>query len=561
MIQVEPAEVTVPAGGTADATITVTTTGDIADGLYSGALVATGGDVRVETAIGVDREVETFEVAIDALDEQGRPAPALLIIFAEGFPPFQIINGHTVLRLARGDYAIDASVFGNPGGFLAYPRLRVEGNMAITYDSRLARPIAVDLGDTTVATATTGWQYFDFARGHGTGTFTFGRSLPGAHLGPEAPPDELAGFAVTTQTNADPFGSPTLVYNLAHAERGHLPTGWRETVAPGQLATVDARHAGRDDAIYSKGSLPLYVDPEQGLIAVGFSVTSDYAGPFQRTERFFAPGFIWEDDLFDARLSPDQPFPTTVAVEFAFKDHGPGERATEQWNQATLGPAFAPVPAFDGTAFSVGSSASRSGDQLFILPSMIADNATPARNSDTLFDSQRVALFRNGTLVEERQFAGDPFDVPPGAATYRYEQDLARSADIFDLAPQVSAAWTFRSQHVGGDAPRSLPLLTMRFTPPVDQHNQTSARVIVLPIAFQRPPGAGTPLVVRASLEVSFDEGARWSRVPLAVIGDRAFAIVVHPSAATSVSLRGRATDLQGNRVEQTIVRAYGLAP
>jgi len=189
-----------------------------------------------------------------------------------------------------------------------------------------------------------------------------------------------------------------------------------------------------------------------------------------------------------------------------------------------------------------------------------------SRNHAEVFQSQGQWMLRdldsrNGTLVEERQFAGDPFDVPPGAATYRYEQDLARPADIFDLSPRVSAAWTFRSQHVGGDAPRSLPLLTMRFTPPVDQHNQTSARVIVLPIAFQRPPGAGTPLVVRASLEVSFDEGARWSRVPVAVIGDRAFAIVVHPSSATSVSLRSSATDLQGNRVEQTIVRAYGLAP
>jgi hypothetical protein len=35
----------------------------------------------------------------------------------------------------------------------------------------------------------------------------------------------------------------------------------------------------------------------------------------------------------------------------------------------------------------------------------------------------------------------------------------------------------------------------------------------------------------------------------------------VHPRGAHFVSLRGSARDAQGNRVEQTIIRAYGLAP
>lgn len=563
MIQVDPAEITVPAGGTGDATVTVTTSGALADGLYTGALVATAGDVRVETAIGVDREIETFEVAIDALDRQGAPAPALLFVFgAEGIPPFLFINGHTTLRLPRGRYSIDANVAGRAGGFLSYPRLQVEGNMAISYDSRLARPIDVDVGDPTVAIATTGFEYDDFAEFHGVGTFAFGFSLFGGHLGPDAAPDELIGFALATQTDTDVFGAPKLVYNLAHSERGHVPAGWRETVAPGQLATVDARHAGRADAIFDKGSLPTFTDPVHGLFGVGFGLLNSYSGPFERTERFFAPGFIWEDDLFEDRLLPEQPdFPTTVAVLFAFREHGAGEQITEQWNQATLGPAFASAVVFNGTGFALGSTASRTGDQLFILPSMVADNASPGHNSDTIFDTQRVALFRNGVLVDERQFAGDPFDVPPGVASYRYEQNLARSTDIFDLSPQITAAWTFRSEHVAGDAPRSLPLLAMRFTPPVDQNNRTSARVIVLPIAFQRPTGAGTPQVVRVTLDVSFDDGAQWSRVPTAVVSDRAIALVTHPAGATFVSLRGTAIDAQGNRVEETIVRAYGLAP
>jgi subtilisin family serine protease len=561
MIAVEPSQITVPAGGTADATVTVTTTGDLQDGVYSGALVATGGDVRVVTAIGVDREIEAFEVQIDALDEQGGPAPATLFVFgAEGIGPFVFINGRTTLRLPRGSYSIDANVNSFPGAFLSYPRLEIDGPQSITYDARLARPIAVDVGDPNVALVSTGWEYIDFERFHSVGSFQFGFARPGGHLGPDADPERFFGVAHASQTNDDVFGSPSLIYNLGRVERGHVPTGWSETVAPGQIATIEARHAGRDDAIYTKGSLPLVVDPAQGLVGVGLTLLPSYVGPFQRTERFYAPGFVWEDDFLDNRQSPEEPFPTAVAQLFSFHDPRPGTTVTAQWNQATSGPAFPSQPVFDGVGVSLGSTALRSGDQLFFLPSMVADTASPARNSNTIFDRQRVALFRDGALVDEREFPGDVFVVPPDPATYRYEQEIVRPADIFDLSPRVSAAWTFRSQHVPADVLRSLPLLTMRFAPPLDQHNRTSARVMVLPIAFERPPGAGTPLVLRASLEVSFDDGARWSSVPVVAVGDRAFAIVIHRANATAVSLRGSATDLAGNRVEQTILRAYGLA-
>jgi hypothetical protein len=49
--------------------------------------------------------------------------------------------------------------------------------------------------------------------------------------------------------------------------------------------------------------------------------------------------------------------------------------------------------------------------------------------------------------------------------------------------------------------------------------------------------------------------------VPIAVMADRAVAIVTHPATGKFVSLRGSATDVQGNRVDLTIAHAYGLAP
>lgn len=564
MIQIEPPEIIVPAGGTSDVTVTVSTGGDLVDGLYSGALVATGGDVRVETPIGVDREVESFDLGIDVLNEQGAPTSAIVFVFpARGISPIQFINGHISLHLARGRYALDATVLSFPGAFLAYPRFELDANATLTFDTRLARPIAVDIGDPTVGVTATGWEYIDFTSFRSSSSTAFGFSLPAAHLGPEAPPDELLGVALATFSNADVFGSPTLVYNLGHSERGHLPTGWSETVAPDQLATVTARHAGQDDALYNKGAIPVVDDPAQGPLFVGLTLLSGYSGPFERTDRYFAPGFIWDDDFLDNRTLPDQPFPVLVAEALALRGHPPGPQVTEQWNQATFGPAFPQVSQFVNGSFILGSTASRIGDALLVQPSMVADNGAPARDSVTAFDAQHISLFRDGELFEERDDgqSGGPFFVPPGAATYRYEQDLVRPASIFDFSQHITVAWTFRSVNVSETELLNLPLPTMRLSPPVDQHNLTSARIATVPIAFERPQGAATPRIASASFEVSFDDGASWRRVPLAVLPDRATAIVIHPAGAKFVSVRGSARDVLGNQIEQTIIRAYGLTP
>jgi hypothetical protein len=553
--------VTVPAGATSDATITVTTSGDLVDGLYSGALVATDGDIRIETPIGVDREVESFDLGKDVLDEHGQPSAAIVFISpANGIAPIQVVNQHASMRLARGQYALDATTVSFPGAFLVYPRFDLDAASTIVFDTRLARPIAVEFGDPSVTVSTTGWEYVDFAKLHSSSSSAFGFSLPGAQIGPDAPPDELFGAAVATFSNADIFGSPTLVYNLAHSERGHLPTGWAETLAPDQLATVTARHAGQDDAIYNRGAAPLVVDPVFGLVGVGLTLLNAYAGPFERTDRYFGSGFLWQDIFIDNRLQPGQPFASLVAEEVATRAHPPGSGVSEAWNQATFGPGFPESPAVVDGVLTPGSTAFRLGDFLFIEPSMTADSGAPARLAFTLFDSEHVALFRNGVLVEERPGqTGQGFAVPGEPATYRYEEEIVRPASLFELSPRISVAWTFRSQTASETVPLPLSLPSKRIAPPVDEHNLSSAKLATVPILFEHPAGAVAPRIVAATFEVSFDDGVNWRRVPLSVQPDRGTAIVQHAAGAKFVSVRASARDALGNQVEQTIIRAYGL--
>jgi hypothetical protein len=232
----------------------------------------------------------------------------------------------------------------------------------------------------------------------------------------------------------------------------------------------------------------------------------------------------------------------------------------ETWHQAPFGPAFAELEG--------NPSAKRVGDVLTVAPSMISDQGSPARLSNTLLNHDRSALFRNDVLVVEHVDFSESFfpslEVPPEPATYRFERSISRGEttrftgeQLFTLSPEVSAVWTFRSAHVDGTALLALP--TLRFTPALDDDNRTAARLFALPFKIERPAGAPTPAIADVHLEVSFDDGAHWIAAPVARSGDQAFAIILHPRDAKFVSLRGSASDVAGNRVEQTIIHAYGL--
>src|SRR6185503_2269785 len=125
---------------------------------------------------------------------------------------------------------------------------------------------------------------------------------------------------------------------------------------------------------------------------------------------------------------------------------------------------------------------------------------------------------------------------------------------LFELSPEVSAAWTFRAAHVDGVSLLALP--TLRFTPFLDEENRTGARSFILPFKVERPVGAPTPAIAEVHVEISFDDGARWTEVPVRRLGDQWMAFVEHPAQALFVSLRGSASDVAGNRVEQTIIHA-----
>ncbi len=63
--------------------------------------------------------------------------------------------------------------------------------------------------------------------------------------------------------------------------------------------------------------------------------------------------------------------------------------------------------------------------------------------------------------------------------------------------------------------------------------------------------------VTGLTVDVSYDDGATWAKAEVAGGGQNLRATVRHPGRAGHASLRAVAVDAAGNRVEQTIIRAY----
>jgi hypothetical protein len=212
-----------------------------------------------------------------------------------------------------------------------------------------------------------------------------------------------------------------------------------------------------------------------------------------------------------------------------------GERVTETW----YGPVVRPSAVLEST---------RDGDMLNLRIPEFVDSAghhgyAEGAGWDGIpADSTSARLFQDGRLVAEAPRAWGAFPVSPNPATYRLELSTARSNPEWLYGTRTETAWTFRSQRVEHAA---LPLMRVDYDIDTDLAGRADR---VTRLTFS-PSG---PATVRAWL--SYDDGRTWTEVRL----DRRHQATVRHQRGF-VSLRVSATDRNGNSVEQTVLRAYGV--
>ncbi|GAA1313294.1 S8 family serine peptidase [Saccharothrix xinjiangensis] len=557
MFTATPARITVPAGGEATATVTADTrVGDV-DGAFSGALVV--GPTR--TPLGVTREVESHDVSISHVDADGNPAAdhttALMGLDNDVITGPHDPDGTVTARLPKGEYLARSVVrTGDRTAVLGRPSLTVDGeHTSFTFDARDAGPVHI----TPPAEGTTP-EILDvnLARVAGgrlhvlnTAFLSHSGDTSLGHVGPALPEDELTvsigaqfstapvdGTQTGTQVGRTQTGRTQVNYRFRWVERGAVPTGFTRAPAEEDLAEVRTTFApGPPDRQHLHSG---NASPPDG--SGGWSALLTVPGDGVVVDRVNPDGVTWLWSYL--RLSPQ--WRTEADYLSGSRAHEAGGRHAQRFLFPVLGPG---LPAFGG------SHARQSGDHLVARVPLVDDaDGNLARSAG---GSTRTTLHRDGRLVGQVRDRLGEFILPGGRADYRLEQEVVRDPAVFEFATRVTGAWTFRADALPPEESRPLPLSVARFSPRLDEHGGAPAgRLLRVPFTVEQQQGADTGQVRRVHVEVSFDDGKTWSKVPVAANT----ALIRHPDTPGYVSLRAGGSDSNGNTFEHIVIRAYKIS-
>jgi subtilisin family serine protease len=523
----------VPAGGTASITVTADTRGDSPDGLLGGYLTAVAASgVRVETALGIDKEVESYDVSVRVTGLDGAPAADSLVALLNLDTFQEYDNGG---RVPAGRYGVFAWIFGSDESsvMLTDSELVVDHALTVDADARKAGRVVLTAPqkDAAVALAAVNadWTLPDFSFSASLLAFDFS----GLYVGRLSSVSKPFFSGSVSGSFADPAmtDSPYTV-DLAYLSPGRMFTGLRKSPRISDLAALHTSYA--TEATGAEGV--------KGHFATGsgWATLLPFHLPFQRTE-YLNTETSWNSE-FDQQLPPvGDDFPALLSVDSHLDTYRAGHSYTQQWNRAVFGPTLR-EPSFEGDWVT------RQGDHLIAdVPLFGEGNGYPGFST---VDTNSVALYRGSTKLGE----GVEYDLPPGVATYRLEASATRSAP-HTLSTSVSGVWTFRSGHVGGTGFQRLPLSAVSFAPRLDAANSAPAgRWFDVPVTVTHQPGAAASSLRSLRVESSSDDGKTWQKADV----HRSVARVHNP-AAGFVSLRVTATDNRGGSVTETVIRAYAI--
>ncbi|MET8352459.1 S8 family serine peptidase [Micromonospora sp. NPDC005206] len=546
MITVSPATLMVPAGGRAEATITVDTRVDAPDGLYPGALTATGaGDLRVRTPFALNREIESYDVRLDHTGRDGRPATEYDTVAANlstgEFTTLAGQPGGGTMRLPKGRYALYSTIHeGDVSTLLVQPVLDVRGPVTEALDARTARPVSLTVPqrDAAALSINVSANWNDNFRY--PGVQLSGTSFADVFFGRIGPAVAAPEFAVTLGVGLGrpgrdgTFRNSPYTYDLAYVSKGDMFTGLTRKLSPKNLATVKTTYRSQS-SIATATRFHRAASPG-GPGPIGSSTSFDL--PFHATEYYNTDGgLVWTSTFVEGDNLTTQ--------ESTFRA---GRTYHQTWNAAPFGPTVAQPPAWSPLGY-VG----RDGDTISVAsPPLFADASGRPASRDDLQVHYRLS--RNGKEIATADGSYADFPVPADKATYRLEATVTRGAPD-TLSTSVSVAWTFTSAHTS--KPEPLPLTTARATPALDDTNTARAgRAMTIPVALDRHPGSTAAPNRTLGVSASFDDGRTWVALPV----HHGVALIKHPRRPGFVSLRMTATDTAGNTVAQTIQRAYRIA-
>ncbi|WP_433409282.1 S8 family peptidase [Saccharomonospora azurea] len=534
MITVEPAQLTVPAGGKAEATVTVDTRVGGADGTYSGTVTAAIGDTTVRTPVGIEKELESYDVDLTVLDRDGNIAKDLYVFMVRHNAKWSIgdnyESGEISLRLPKDDYFLEISIdddYTVPGSTMFLePAVTVDGDRTLVLDARDAKPVEVAVDEPEAEIGLVEIRALMETNGYPeVGVITGDSNLDGMYIRPSETAAETFEFTLETE-HARPDGEGSYVgspyaYHLRQSEPRGVPDDLTYEFSTDELAKVTNVHS--DAGAGAHGERELVSGP------LPFSVTD-----------YYTPDTAWTARLWLSQTPDDYAGSAGYLSHMeVFKRGDNGER---RWNTPVFGPAF---PSVEGAMWAVRHE----NDLMLDLP--LHSDAHPG--SAGYFPTDGVTeLYRDGELVGDTDYAGfGYFTVPAEPGEYRLVTE-AGDTGVTPLSRTIRGEWTFRSEHV--ETMTDVPLLAVRFAAELgDDDVAKPGEKVRIPVTVDRNGLAEGPEVESLRVEVSFDGGTSWRSVP----HKNGAVTVKAPKGAEDVSLRAEAKDADGNTVKQTIIGAY----
>jgi subtilisin family serine protease len=557
---------TVPAGGDASVEVIADERVSTAYGFYSGRLVATGGEVTLQTPFSFDLEAPSATLKVSALDSQGRPPATVMLSMLRPDPANRagdrFYRATQSLRAPLGStWHVAAYVVNGDGttALLTDNKVVVTGDREVVLDARKARPLDITVPDRRASAYDAFAAVNRTADGLSTSDAIFGDpgSLRTADLGPANLPGVITQVQAVFQ---GPAGSKGSAVSKGSAKRGSAPevyqVGWRtegsfitglvKHVTSRELATVDVEYAQNATGV---AAWRINRIPEADLPGdyPSSSALPPMATPSRRTEHY-STGVPWRSEIVEKSVVDGESVLSLAQKQDP--DYRPGRRYHERWNGAALTATLTPV--------SPGSPVLiRQGDMLYANFSGYADGDGHVGWVHTMANPHLI-LKRGDTVLGE--FTG-PFatfgswNVAAERATYqlRYAFELP---DPYRLSRRVESAWTFTTSAGQQGEP---PLTSIGFRPALalDNSGRAGSRLDI-PLTFAQQATAGR--VTSAEVWASFDDGATWVAVPTDERHGQYTATVHHPKRASGfVSLRATAVDSKGNTVTTTVHRAYDL--
>ncbi|MFJ5214010.1 S8 family peptidase [Streptomyces sp. NPDC088354] len=530
-------QVTVPAGGAAEATVTVDSTlGGTVDGAYSAYVVATGGGQSVRTAAAVVREAESYNLTIKNLDRTGHPAATFdtMVTSLDDFDVApELTAGTTTVRVPKGTYSVDSMIMKlksdgktpQSADWLTRPVVKITGDTTLTFDARVAKPFVFKLPDSAAKQTDLSVGYsLDYGDSGSGLTFSAGTmtDFRTAHIGPSFTSSQFQA-AVTGV-----FEHGSKVFDVAYGRTASFYTGFTKTVASGDLARINTT-AGAP-APKKLGLLISEPTVNEAFLVVGGHAVKL---PYTRTVYVNGSGVTWSQSFLqiDATGTPEAAW---------FVDDHPyakGKSYNRTWNVGVFGPKL-----------DSQSGLFRSGDRIFGYVGAFDDGA--GHDGGSLYDKASTTLYRNGAkigTVNGILDEGVSFTVPGGKAAYRLSSTVIRSKPA-TVSTRITTTWTFTSQR----AEARLPASVVRFTPALSTSSTSWPGLIrTIPVTVQGS-AAGSNL---KSLKVywSTDGGAHWKALTV----KSGKVTLKNPKAGTGVSLRALVTDKKGNTLDEAIFNAY----